>query len=260
MRKLKVKINCVRKINQKIFLLGFKSPYLAENSSPGQFLQVKIPSKSVLIRRPFSIHDVVDENIYLLCKVRGRGTKALSCIKEGDSINVIGPLGKGFNYAPDDSGQENAVLIAGGIGVAPLFFLAKEMKLKKRPPWKFFLGARDKSEMMCVEKIKKLGYEVLVSTDDGSLGEKGTVVESIKKELQKTKPKTGFNIYACGPKAMFCEIANLKSVYPFLKAQLSFEQFMGCGVGICSGCVINTKHGYKKVCKDGPVFNMEDIY
>ncbi|MCF7873475.1 MAG: dihydroorotate dehydrogenase electron transfer subunit [Candidatus Omnitrophica bacterium] len=267
-KQLTVKIDQVKKVRNDIFLLSFRSAYIAQTAKPGNFLHLKV--NTTILRRPLSIHRVKDDLIYILFKQRGRGTKALAEKKKNDQLDLIGPLGNGFKVKR----RENSILVAGGIGVAPLLFLAQ--KLAKRPMSKvpaspaggqrstpdniILMGAKDKKELVCEEEFKKLGFQVKIASEDGSKGYKGFVTDLLKKRLRTSDFGLRANIYACGPKDMFDQINKILKNYKNINTQLSFEQFMGCGLGVCSACVIPTKTGYKKVCQDGPVFNLKEIY
>ena len=259
-KELTVKVKKVNKIKPDVFLLSFDSAFLALNSCPGQFLHVKI-AKTIL-RRPLSVHYVRGNSVYLLFRIRGRGTKILSEYKPGDKLSIIGPLGKGFDIrrqTTDDRLQkERNIFLAGGLGVAPLVFLAD--KLKKTNPIAI-LGAKDKNDLLCVDEFKKKGCKVMVATEDGSRGYKGLVTDLLKKILDTRCSILATNIYSCGPETMFKEIKKvIDKAKCKINCQVSFEQFMGCGLGVCCGCTIETKAGYKKVCKDGPVFNINDVF
>lgn len=250
-RQLKVKISSLKKLKKDLYLLSFNSAYLAKAACPGNFLHVKV-AKAVL-RRPFSVHKIKGNSVYILFKVKGQGTKALSEFKPGQSLDIIGPLGEGFKI----NHTSYSLLVAGGIGVAPLVFLAQKLK---KSSGVVLLGAKNKNEIVCEKDFKKLGFKTKVATDDGSRGLKGSVSELLRKVLQSTIHNSPFTIYACGPKEMFPSIAKAIKKYPRVNCQVSFEQFMGCGLGICCACTIKAKKGYKKVCKDGPVFNIKDIF
>jgi len=251
-KQFKVEVKDIKRLKKDLFLLSFDSSWLAKTASPGQFLQLKI--NSVILRRPFSIHKVQKGTVYILFKVKGRGTKALSKIKKGARLDIIGPLGSGFKY---DTQCERRILLAGGIGVAPLMFLAQKLTGANNL---VLLGAKNKNEILCEQEFKKLGFAVKVATDDGSRGYRGTVANLLRHILRTTNNEQRTTIYACGPKEMFFEINKVLKKYPSVDCQVSFEQFMGCGLGICCACAIETKNGYKKVCKDGPVFNLKDIW
>ncbi|MBN3041119.1 MAG: dihydroorotate dehydrogenase electron transfer subunit [Candidatus Omnitrophica bacterium] len=255
-RQLKVRINNVSNQGKDTYLLDIESPYLAKNSSPGNFIHIKI--KPVILRRPFSIHRVEGNSIFVLFKKKGRGTSELASIKKGEVLDVIGPLGRGFNLSLErkPSVHKN-IILAGGIGVAPLVFLAE--KLGKQQTI-VLLGAKDKKGILCEKDFKKLGCKVHIATEDGSKGFKGTVLDLLKSILRDTKYEMRTTIYACGPKPMLYAVHKAIKKYQNTSCQVSFEQFMGCGLGFCCGCVIKTKTGYKKVCKDGPVFDVRDIW
>lgn len=264
-KELEIKIEFLKKIKSDIYLLGFKSVYIAGRVSPGEFVHVKVDDKATILRRPLSVHKVKKNLIYILFRVRGRGTKLLSQCKKGDVLNVIGPLGNGFDFKAQSSELRalSNILIAGGMGVAPLVFLAEKLAAGKKGKTNIknlvLLGAKNKKEVLAEQEFKKTGFEIQVATDDGSRGFKGNVVDLLKTLLRAKYSELRANLYACGPKEMFYEIKKVLEKYPQIKAQVSFEQFMGCGLGVCCGCVIETKAGYKKVCKDGPVFNINDI-
>ncbi|MDD5691181.1 MAG: dihydroorotate dehydrogenase electron transfer subunit, partial [Candidatus Omnitrophica bacterium] len=191
--------------------------------------------------------------VRLLYEVVGRGTQILSEKRPGDLLDIIGPLGNGFEYlrktAKPDSSQ--AVLVAGGMGVAPLVFLTE--KIKFISPL-VLVGARKKEQVLCLREFKALGCKLIIATDDGSLGFKGKVTDLLKEILLKKSPADRpINIYACGPQPMLKAVAQL-SCENNIASQLSLERHMACGFGACLGCVVPTRAGYKRVCKDGPVF------
>jgi len=262
------------------FKIAFSAPLIAKKAKPGQFVHVLIGGDT-LLRRPFSIHSVNGKRsavsgIEILYKVVGRGTELLSKKKPGESLDIIGPLGNGFKLPVTPrlrSGQASYglrvtnVLIAGGMGVAPLVFLAEKLSNpkaqsptcpeRKRGKPTALIGARDKKSLVCVNELKKLGCDVKIATDDGSAGHKGFVSELLKKELTAQSPKP-MALYACGPNPMLKEIAKICKENK-INCQVSLEEKMACGVGACLGCAVMTKDGYKMACKDGPVFNAEEI-
>jgi dihydroorotate dehydrogenase electron transfer subunit len=262
-RHLKIRIESLQALHPQIYLLKFKSPLLARAAQAGQFLHVKVDSEKTILRRPLSIHAIEGSALFILFKVRGRGTRILSQYKKGDTLDVIGPLGNGFALPAQTQSPLKQILVAGGIGVAPLLFLAEKLRKSQTQNHKsqnlVLVGAKNKKEVFAEKEFKKLGFKVLIATDDGSRGFKGAVTELLKKELLTLGPQLSASIYACGPKEMFLTIKRIIEPYPGIECQVSFEQFMGCGLGICCGCVIETAHGYKKVCKDGPVFDIKEI-
>ncbi|MDD5583805.1 MAG: dihydroorotate dehydrogenase electron transfer subunit [Candidatus Omnitrophica bacterium] len=261
---LKIRIESLKELHPQVYLLKFKSPLLAKAAAPGQFLHVKVDSEKTILRRPLSIHAIEDSTLRILFRVRGRGTQILSQYKKGDTLDIIGPLGNGFSLEGRRTKDEGRILVAGGLGVAPLVFLAQKISQTKDQKQKIknlvLLGAKSKKEVLAENEFKKSGFEVRVATDDGSRGFKGTVTALLEKILLAQDLKSSsVHIYACGPKEMFSAIKQIIEPYPNAKCQVSFEQFMGCGLGICCGCVIETTKGYKKVCKDGPVFDIKEI-
>ena len=270
------------------FKIALSAPLIAKKAKPGQFVHVLIGGDT-LLRRPFSIHSVscsrsAVSGIEILYKVVGRGTELLSKKKSGESLDIIGPLGNGFKLPVTPrlrSGQASYglrvtnVLIAGGMGVAPLVFLAEKLSNpkahsptcpeRKRGKPTALIGARDKNSLVCVNEFKKLGCDVKIATDDGSAGHKGFVSELLKKELTAhpstllgTSSSQPTALYACGPNPMLKEIARICKENK-IDCQVSLEEKMACGVGACLGCAVMTKDGYKMACKDGPVFNAEEI-
>jgi len=249
------KVISLTRVKSDVFVLRFRSKELAKKCRPGNFLHIKIPP--ALLRRPFSINDVRGDDIMVLFRVRGKGTLLLSKYKKGDSLNILGPLGKGFVFNKRSLAGRTDILVAGGIGVAPLLFLAQ--KLKKSGAKKIFvlLGVKSKGDLVCTRDFKRLGVKVLAASDDGSCGFKGNVVLLLKDILSL---ETTCNIYCCGPSAMFKPVYDLIRDRREITCQVSFEQFMGCGIGTCCGCTIETAQGYKKTCKDGPVFDIRTIF
>jgi dihydroorotate dehydrogenase electron transfer subunit len=236
----------------------------------GDFLDIKVnDAYEPLLRRPFSIHRVKGANMELLYEVVGQATEALSHRKPGEYLDVIGPLGNGFSYqsqvtrpTPKRGYPESQVLVAGGMGIAPLLFLAE--KLVSNPQTTahrlplVLIGAKKKNSIACEEEFKKIGCEVKTATDDGSRGFKGKVTDLLKNILRVTSYELRVTIYACGPRSMLKEISWISKKYN-IPAQVSLEEHMACGIGACLGCVVNTKEGFKRVCREGPVFNGDEI-
>jgi len=245
---------------------------IAKDANAGQFVAIKITDTyEPLLRRPFSIHKLSGPGIEILYEIVGRGTEILSQKKAGEYLDIIGPLGNGFNYksqvTPSPSlgtlfGRSSPVLVAGGMGVAPLLFLAEKIvtrsggrQVTRRPL--VLIGAKTRSDVLCEKEFRKLGCNVKIATDDGSRGYKGYVTELLKKELSTINYQLS-TIYACGPRPMLKETAAISKKYN-IPAQVSLEEHMACGIGACLGCAVNTKQGYKRVCQDGPVFDADEI-
>jgi len=249
------KIISVKEISEQVKLFTLLSPDIATVARPGQFIHVKVPG--VILRRPLSIHDVDGDKLKLLFRVRGKGTSLLAKFKKGDELDILGPLGNGFTIDKAKIKNSVNVLVAGGIGVAPLMFLARVLaKMSKTAPL-VLIGARHKQDILAVADFKKLGCKVMVATDDGSQGIKGNTIDLLRSVIDD---KNKFNLFACGPEVMFKALHSAISGKHNVYGQVSFEQFMGCGVGTCCGCTVHTKHGYKKACKDGPVFDINDAF
>jgi dihydroorotate dehydrogenase electron transfer subunit len=241
-----------------IFLIKFKAPYLAENACPGSFVMVH-PDNGTdpLLRRPFTICGVSGDMVEILFQVKGSGTDIMSKWEPCRIVDILGPLGNGFSI-PDD--LENAYLVGGGMGIAPLLFLARNLK-GKGVDVKIFYGARSDSETIILEDQDIDGCELYYSTDDGSKGDKGFVTESLNNIL-KSASANGFinaSIFCCGPLNMSEIISKTASTFN-LPCQVSLEEKMACGVGACLGCVTCAKGDkYKRVCVDGPVFESMEI-
>ncbi|MFA5311465.1 MAG: dihydroorotate dehydrogenase electron transfer subunit [Candidatus Omnitrophota bacterium] len=231
------------------------APSLGRASKPGQFLNVKISEGlKPFLRRPFSIHNISGGKLEILYDVVGEGTRVFSGKKSGNYLDLIGPLGKGFDYR--GTRGKRVILIAGGIGVAPLLFLSKEIKSRDKL---VLIGARTRDQVLCEKEFQNSGSGVMISTDDGSLGFSGRVTDLLKNIISTGKKGRGaIQLYACGPGPMLKEVCNI-AMANNLQAQVSLEEHMGCGIGACLGCVVKTKNGLKRVCKEGPVFDAKEL-
>ena len=258
---VKARVISNREVADDHFLLEAAAPYLGKNSSPGQFVMVKARDKGTdpLLRIPLGVHAIKKSGISLLYKVVGTATELLSAKKAGDEIDILGPLGNAFETKPALGKRTVAVLVAGGHGVAPLYALAAELARKKKKI-DCYIGAGTKRHVVCARELKKLGARVHVATEDGTQGHKGYVTDLLKKhlELNTRCPGPDTVIYACGPRPMLAELARITSSGKS-ETQVSLDAYMACGTGACLGCAVRTKQGYKMVCKDGPVFDIEEI-
>ena len=269
----KSKVISNKKIKDNYFEIIIAAPEIAGSAQPGQFVNIKVSDGiEPLLRRPLSIHRIGkwQHGIKILYEVIGKGTEILSKKKEGEYLEVIGPLGNGFrttNYKP-----QTTILVAGGMGTAPLVFLAEKLREGKRQKAKgkmlVLIGARTKKDILCEEEFKKLGCEVKIATDDGSRGFKGYVSDLLIRELSAFSSQPSA-IYACGPKLLLKEVSRISQEH-HIPAQLSLESHMACGIGACMGCVIKQKaegrkrkaddaFEYQRVCKEGPVFEANQI-
>jgi len=220
---------------------------------PGQFVHVAA-SEELTLRRPFSVAGVPRErSLDLLVELRGKGTRTLAEQAEGSSVSVMGPLGNWFS--PPREGA-TAILVAGGIGVAGLRYLAEEFVHDGRPVL-LLVGARTREGLLDGLMPRPNGGITLeLSTDDGSTGTAGTVCELLASHLERVENPA--RVYACGPPAMLKEAAAV-ALRHGLPCEVLLEEIMACGTGACRGCVVNTKHGYKTVCSDGPVFDAAEL-
>jgi dihydroorotate dehydrogenase electron transfer subunit len=260
MLQVKVKILYNKKIKGNYFHLVIQAPKITKESLPGQFLNIKVnDADEPLLRRPFSIHRVRGVNVELLYEVVGEATEVLSQRKPGEYLDVIGPLGNGFQL--NTKHKTLNILVAGGMGVAPLLFLAEKLVRSplvtvRRPPV-VLIGVKGKNSISCAEDFKKIGCEVKIATDDGSRGFKGNITDLFRNLVSSIEYRVS-SIYACGPRPMLKEISWISKKYK-MPAQVSLEEHMACGIGACLGCVVNTKKGFKRVCKEGPVFKADEI-
>jgi len=208
---------------------------------PGQFINIKIDG--MFLRRPISVFDKDDSSVTIIYKVVGKGTEVMSAMECGTVLDVLTGLGNGNDTSVSG---ESPLLIGGGVGVPPLYMLAKKL-IAEGKKVSVILGFNTKSEVFCEEDFKALGADVTVTTVDGSYGVKGFVTNAMN------VPYTYF--YTCGPEPM------LKAVYKAstTSGEMSFEERMGCGFGACMGCSCKTVTGYKRICKEGPVMQKEDI-
>jgi dihydroorotate dehydrogenase electron transfer subunit len=264
---IKAKLLYNKRIQGAFFRLVLAAPDIAKQTLPGQFISVRInQALEPLLRRPLSIHRVSGANIEILYEIVGKGTQLLAQKKAGEYLDVIGPLGSGFSLQLPVSISRPPILVAGGIGVAPLLFLAEKIAGGRGL---VLIGAKDKGHILCEKEFKDLGCEVKIATDNGSRGLKGRVTELLKSTLAARKniekpdmccPGHDTAIYACGPHPMLKEVAALAKKYN-IPAQVSMEEHMACGIGACLGCVVKTgtDFTYKRVCKDGPVFKAKEI-
>ena len=245
------------KVNADTWLMGLKSPVIAKSAQPGQFVMIRVrPGLDPLLRRPFSICGTERDSFLVYYRVVGQGTSILKEARHGETLSVLGPLGTGFEFAAD---RGNPVLVGGGIGVAPLLFLAQRLKKKAL----FMMGFASAGEIPAVPRVKGAGLEVSIATEDGSRGHHGFVTDLLENFLSGTgAAKKTPVLFTCGPKAMMKKVADISSLHG-IQCQFSLEASMGCGVGACMGCAIraagSSTRAYVHVCKDGPVFRAETI-
>jgi len=246
------------KLCSNVFILNIRAPEIAESAKSGQFVHIRV-SNSIdpLLRRPFSIHhvDKRKQEVSVLFRVIGRGTEILANVKEGVLLDVMGPLGRGFDIRED---FDHALIAGGGMGVAPLFFLADEIaKAGKKAT--FLWGAKSKEEIWNAGYLRDRNIEVKFATDDGSIGHKGFVTDLIARFILNTDPNIKVRGFICGPNPMLAKVQSMTDKIG-IEWYVSMEERMACGVGVCMGCAVQMKNkSYKMACKDGPVFKLEDI-
>ncbi len=247
-----MKVVSNKNLNTKYFLLTLQPPDNMPVILPGQFAQVEIKdAKNTFLRRPLSVHDVDYKNntIKLLVQIIGEGTKKLSEIKEGDSLNLVYPLGNSFST----SGADNVLLVGGGCGIAPLLYLAR-LLFEKNIKVTTLIGGSSESDILEADEYRKYG-DVLITTLDASIGEKGLVTQHSVFNSDKF-PYTA--IYTCGPEPMMKALARIAKEMN-IRCEVSLENMMACGIGACLCCVVDTNEGNKCTCTKGPVFNYKEL-
>lgn len=228
------------KVGKDVYLMRLEGD-LSSIKNPGEFVEIKLDN--YYLRRPISVCDFSSNHLDLLYKVLGQGTKDMSSYEKGKKLDVIVNLGNGF----DVSTSNKPLLVAGGIGIAPMFALAKSFNKKGIKPTLIY-GAASSSDLVLLDELKKY-CELIICTDDGSLGYKGNVVSYLKES------NVDFDkYYACGPQVMLKYLSLFNG-----NGYVSLEARMGCGFGACMGCSIMTSSGPKRVCKEGPVFEANEV-
>ncbi len=257
------------------------APQIARSAQPGQCVNIRISDGlDPLLRRPFGVHRTDGDTISILYEIVGRGTKLLSQKKAGEYLDILGPFGHGFDMrsvagrrshpaiadwpvracAQPVTGRWSPVLVAGGMGVAPLVFLAEALARGPRSAGRepvVLIGGKNRKRILCEREFKEIGCRVKIATDDGSKGSKGYVSDVLDNVLSSMDCSRAV-IYACGPVPMLAAVSRL-AVSRGIPVQVSLESHMSCGIGACLGCVVKTSSGFKRVCKEGPVFDAREI-
>lgn len=236
-------------------VLTLKLPGVTPTAKPGQFVHLRIAQlHDAVLRRPFSIYRIEGKHLSILYKTVGRGTSAMQSLKQDDSVSVVGPLGNGFPLTVEES--HVPVLVAGGYGVAPLYFLARCLPR----PGSIFIGGAKAVDILLADEFKGLGWDVRIATDDGSVGMKGLVTAPLDAWLKTARSAPEF--FACGPNGMLKAVGD-RAIRGNWKAWLSLDRHMGCGVGACLACVqkvrLSGQETLARVCKDGPIFESRDV-
>ena len=263
---IKVKILSKKTVAPNIYLMKLSAPAIAQQAIPGQFIHIKCNQNYYhLLRRPLSLHQINKDRgeISVLFQVVGEGTKILSEKVIGEDLNVLGPLGRGFNI---NSKSQNILIVGGGIGIAPLLALTEE-SIKSGKNVQVLIGACNKEMIIGEKSFKDLGIKVYIATEDGSCQYKGLVANLLTEVISVWQTD---QIFACGPKAMLKRIAEISTFYN-IDCQVSLEERMGCGIGACMACVCKIKikeeqndkeehfYNYKRVCMDGPIFQAKEV-
>jgi dihydroorotate dehydrogenase electron transfer subunit len=255
------------RIKSTYYLLGIDCPPIAERIKPGQFVMLKVSNDdSPLLRRPFSVYKSYPVShpekrkkgyLFILYKEVGKGTRKMTAFKEGQGVDLIGPLGNGFTL-PSLPFSSNNILIGGGIGIVSLYPLVEALGEKR---CSVFIGGKTQHDILCVDDFENFDSDIYIATEDGSMGHEGTVIDLFLSQRKRFMRNKKYYVYGCGPAAMLQALAKAVRANNFI-SQASLEARMGCGFGACWGCVVKTKYPrvpYQRVCKDGPVFPLEDI-
>lgn len=237
------------RINEKHFAIGFETDGV-EDIIPGQFVEVLVPgSQDVFLRRPFSIYDIGNSSFYLLIKEVGPGSRMIGKAREGDLFNIMYPLGHG--YSLPQSGP--VLMIGGGYGIAPMRLLGRKLK-EKGLQADTLIGGRTSSDILLADEFKEYG-EVHIATEDGSLGHKGLL--TMHPAMQE-RGNAYTRYYACGPMGMLKAVSEIAALHR-VDCEVSLENTMACGFGVCLSCITGTTTGNRCVCTDGPVFNSMEL-
>jgi dihydroorotate dehydrogenase electron transfer subunit len=250
---------CVKQesISKSVFRTTFQTELTCKTFLPGQFVQLRArDSCDPLLRRPFSIHRIhTRKNTFdLLYRIVGMGTSLISESVPGDVFNIVGPLGNGFQL---DGSFSHAVIVVGGMGSAPAFFLMDRL-LHAGKKVTLFWGARDKSEIFDLLSLRDQNVDVRIATEDGSLGKKGLVTNLLKSFINKKGDESMVRGFICGPEGMLKSVQSMILKSP-ASWQVSLEERMACGVGVCCGCAITMKSGSFELACKGPVFDLKEV-
>ncbi len=274
-------------IGPQRYKMALSAPQIGRQAKPGQFIHVRVSGGyNPLLRRPFSVHRAQGQKIEILYNVVGKGTEILSGKKRGEYLDILGPLGKGYRlpqkkkgqvqYSSQKKGQvqylkelpsatskiPDIILVAGGTGVASLLFLAESISVANSElSILVLIGAKNREELLCEGDFRRLGCRVEVATENGTRGYKGLASELLENCLPLSGDRPKPIVFACGPSEMLKRIGKISRKYRF-PCQVSLEERLACGVGACLGCVVKARgstYTYKRVCKDGPVFDAGEL-
>jgi len=263
MVQLEAKILMNEKVGPQRYKMVLSAPEIARQAQPGQFVHVRVcEGYNPLLRRPFSIHRVKSRKIEIIYKVVGKGTDMLSRKKNGEYLDVLGPLGTGYRSPSPTAKISDVILVAGGIGVASLLFLAESLSVTSSElSILAIIGAKDKDELLCEGDFKRLGCRVEIATENGTKGYRGLASDLFQECLPLSSDIVKPLVFACGPLGMLKNVGEISKKRHF-PCQVSLEEHLACGVGACLGCVVKVKgsnYNYKRVCRDGPVFDAGEL-
>lgn len=257
---IKAKLLKKEELKPEIFKFSVQADEIVNTAKPGNFIEIRVNDDiEPFLRRPISIYNMDKERgiLEFIFQVKGKGTTILSKRNEGELIDIVGPLGFGtFKY----SSYENLAIIGGGIGVFPLYELAKNAKNENKNV-NIYLGFRNKDLVVLENEFRQVSSQLIITTDDGSYAQKGFAIDFLKKDIEAGKIDS---IYACGPLPMLRAIREL-AIEKNIPCQISLEERMACGLGVCLGCAVKTARSskdepeYWHVCKGGPVFQAKDV-
>ncbi|MDO4582128.1 MAG: dihydroorotate dehydrogenase electron transfer subunit [Bacillota bacterium] len=257
LEKAKVLVNERIRLKADYYLMELAAPGITERAKPGQFLMITPAAQdSPFLKRPMGINGISRNNgcVRIIYQVKGKGTRVMTGLRSGDTVELLGPLGNGWHIPP---AAQRALMVGGGTGIASILPLAKEIKMRG-VLGEIVLGAASAEDIICKEDFTIWG-DVHIATEDGSLGERGRLDIFLN---DRTQPYD--MVYACGPVPMMRFVAEWARGLG-LPCQVSMEERMGCGFGVCMGCVCETKSGdgpisYKRVCREGPVFDAREVF
>jgi dihydroorotate dehydrogenase electron transfer subunit len=263
----KVKVKDIRDLGARNYLLTINTPEQARLVRPGQFVMLKCVEQideNPLLRRPLSVFNIYRNvrggkpaGLELLVKDVGFGTHKLSQLRPGQLLDCLGPQGRGFQISSEMKNRvEKACLVAGGVGIAPLYLLAQSLLARNVKPFLFYGGAAI-ADLVLREHFEQLGLEMFCTTEDGSFGERGIITQPFAQFL-KSNSRRGMRVYACGPWGMMKAIHGL-SLQANVPCEVSLEARMGCSLGACLGCVIHSEGQFLRVCQEGPVMDSRVI-
>lgn len=239
-------------------LLTLGSPRIAPEVKPGQFVHVRVPHMNeAVLRRPFSVFRVSGERLSILYKDVGRGTTTMKTLQAGECVSLVGPLGHGFPTTCEPAVLP--VLVAGGYGMAALYMVAQQLPVRGVA----FFGGASAEDILCVDMFEALGWDVRITTEDGTLGVRGIVTDAVDRWLREDRGNRAIAFYACGPNGMLRAIGD-RAISTGSTGWLSMDRNMGCGVGACLTCVVKVRRGesdwaWVRSCREGPVLECREI-